>query len=65
MTLVGLWCIQTNPADPPPMKKVVEMLEGSVEAIMVPPKPLLTLPAVMAWDTVDESQETSCLLTSS
>ncbi|CAN7013479.1 unnamed protein product [Brassica rapa subsp. trilocularis] len=57
MTLVGLWCIQTNPCDRPPMKKVVEMLEGGVEALVVPPKPLLT-PAVMAWETVEESQET-------
>ncbi|XP_023635664.1 LEAF RUST 10 DISEASE-RESISTANCE LOCUS RECEPTOR-LIKE PROTEIN KINASE-like 2.4 isoform X3 [Capsella rubella] len=65
MTLVGLWCIQTNPGDRPPMKKVVEMLEGSLEAIVVPPKPILALPAVMAWETTDESQETSSLLTSS
>ncbi|ESQ55582.1 hypothetical protein EUTSA_v10024677mg [Eutrema salsugineum] len=54
MTLVGLWCIQTNPSDRP-MKKVVEMLEGSLEALVVPPKPILT-PAVMAWEAVEESQ---------
>ncbi|KAF3488789.1 hypothetical protein F2Q69_00056952 [Brassica cretica] len=61
MTLVGLWCIQTNPCDRPPMKKVVEMLEGGVEALVVPPKPLLT-PAIMAWETVEESEETTSLL---
>ncbi|CAH2078676.1 unnamed protein product [Thlaspi arvense] len=64
MTLVGLWCIQTNPPDLPPMRKVVEMLEGSLEALVVPPKPLLT-PAIMAWETVEESEEseeTSSLL---
>ncbi|CAH8364095.1 unnamed protein product [Eruca vesicaria subsp. sativa] len=32
MALVGLWCIQTSPSDHPPMKEVVEMLEGSLEA---------------------------------
>ncbi|KAL0659319.1 hypothetical protein Bca4012_079904 [Brassica carinata] len=62
MTLMGLWCIQTNPCDRPPMKKVVDMLEGGVEALVVPPKPLLT-PAIMAWETVEESEETSSLLT--
>ncbi|CAN6894613.1 unnamed protein product [Brassica oleracea] len=36
MALVGLWCIQTSPSDRPPMKEVVEMLEGSLEAIHVP-----------------------------
>ncbi|CAN7118788.1 unnamed protein product [Brassica rapa subsp. narinosa] len=64
MTLVGLWCIQTNPCDRPPMKKVVEMLEGGVEALVVPPKPLLT-PAIMAWETDEESEETTSLLTPS
>ncbi|CAA7042783.1 unnamed protein product [Microthlaspi erraticum] len=64
MTLVGLCCIQTNPFDRPPMRKVVEMLEGSVEALVVPPKPLLT-PAVMAWESGEESQETSSLSTQS
>uniref|UniRef100_A0A0D3DET5 Serine-threonine/tyrosine-protein kinase catalytic domain-containing protein n=1 Tax=Brassica oleracea var. oleracea TaxID=109376 RepID=A0A0D3DET5_BRAOL len=53
---------ETNPCDRPPMKKVVDMLEGGVEALVVPPKPLLT-PAIMAWETVEESEETSSLLT--
>ncbi|CAA7042789.1 unnamed protein product [Microthlaspi erraticum] len=59
MTLVGLWCIQTSPFDRPPMRKVVEMLEGSLEALQIPPKPLLNLHAVTAWESVEESQETS------
>ncbi|TXG46209.1 hypothetical protein EZV62_028292 [Acer yangbiense] len=41
MILVSLWCIQTNPSDRPSMSKVVEMLEGSVQSLQVPPKPLL------------------------
>lgn len=40
MLMVGLWCIQTAPMDRPSMSKVVEMLEGSVESIQIPPKPL-------------------------
>ncbi|CAH8361135.1 unnamed protein product [Eruca vesicaria subsp. sativa] len=59
MVLVGLWCIQTNPSDRPSMSKVVEMLEGSLEALHIPPKPLLGLPAVMVSES--ESQETSNL----
>lgn len=36
---VGLWCIQMRPADRPSMTKVVEMLEGDVNALQMPPKP--------------------------
>ncbi|PSS35039.1 Leaf rust 10 disease-resistance locus receptor-like protein kinase [Actinidia chinensis var. chinensis] len=41
MILVGLWCIQTNPFDRPPMGRVVEMLEGSLQLLQIPPKPIL------------------------
>ena len=41
MMLVALWCIQMKPIDRPSMGKVVEMLEGSVELIPMPPKPSL------------------------
>ncbi|XP_056857621.1 LEAF RUST 10 DISEASE-RESISTANCE LOCUS RECEPTOR-LIKE PROTEIN KINASE-like 2.5 [Raphanus sativus] len=46
MTLVGLWCIQSSPSDRPSMDRVVEMMEGSLDALEVPPKPVLqaTLP---------------------
>ncbi|CAN8274656.1 unnamed protein product [Cochlearia groenlandica] len=57
LTLVGLWCIQTNPCERPPMRKVVEMLEGSLEALVVPPKPLLNLHAVTIWESVEDSGE--------
>ncbi|GLJ35623.1 hypothetical protein SUGI_0716000 [Cryptomeria japonica] len=36
MVLVGLWCIQEDPILRPSMKKVVQMLEGTIE-IRVPP----------------------------
>ncbi|KAL0395929.1 UNVERIFIED_CONTAM: LEAF RUST 10 DISEASE-RESISTANCE LOCUS RECEPTOR-LIKE PROTEIN KINASE-like 2.1 [Sesamum calycinum] len=44
MFLVGFWCIQTNPSDRPRMSMVVEMLEGSVQSISIPPKPVLFTP---------------------
>ena len=44
MILVGLWCIQTIPANRPSMTKVVEMLEGNVHSIEIPPKPFLFSP---------------------
>ncbi|KAL0731115.1 hypothetical protein Bca4012_027209 [Brassica carinata] len=35
MALVGLWCIQPSPSDRPLMNRVVEMMEGSVDALEV------------------------------
>ncbi|KAM3359979.1 LEAF RUST 10 DISEASE-RESISTANCE LOCUS RECEPTOR-LIKE PROTEIN KINASE-like 2.4 isoform X1 [Capsicum galapagoense] len=43
MILVGLWCIQTDPAQRPSMSKVIDMLEGSL-ILEIPPKPLLCTP---------------------
>ncbi|KAI3467060.1 hypothetical protein Pfo_023723 [Paulownia fortunei] len=44
LIIVGLWCIQTDPKDRPSMSKVVEMLEGKLESLQVPPKPYLSSP---------------------
>ncbi|XP_051115472.1 LEAF RUST 10 DISEASE-RESISTANCE LOCUS RECEPTOR-LIKE PROTEIN KINASE-like 2.5 isoform X2 [Andrographis paniculata] len=44
MFRVGFWCIQTMPSDRPSMSKVVEMLEGKLESIHIPPKPYLFSP---------------------
>ncbi|CAL9224442.1 unnamed protein product [Arabidopsis halleri] len=41
MILVGLWCIQPYPSQRPLMNKVVEMMEGSLDALEVPPKPYM------------------------
>ncbi|KAH0714329.1 hypothetical protein KY284_007234 [Solanum tuberosum] len=46
LSLVALWCIQTNPIQRPSMSKVVEMLEGEVEVLEVPPQPLQSQPIV-------------------
>ncbi|KAG2389654.1 LEAF RUST 10 DISEASE-RESISTANCE LOCUS RECEPTOR-LIKE PROTEIN KINASE-like 2.5 [Vigna angularis] len=39
LAIVGLWCIQWNPADRPSMKTVVQMLEGDGCELVAPPSP--------------------------
>ncbi|KAK2633133.1 hypothetical protein EUGRSUZ_L00531 [Eucalyptus grandis] len=40
MIIVALWCIQLNPDHRPPMNKVLEMLEGDIDKLQMPQKPL-------------------------
>ncbi|KAB2624246.1 receptor-like protein kinase [Pyrus ussuriensis x Pyrus communis] len=44
MIIVILWCIQTDPSNRPAMKEVIDMLEGSVDSLQIPPKPYLSSP---------------------
>ncbi|KAG2694026.1 hypothetical protein I3760_08G122400, partial [Carya illinoinensis] len=44
MMIFALWCIQLKPSDRPSMNKVVKMLEGDVECLEVPLKPLQPSP---------------------
>ncbi|XP_054794686.1 LEAF RUST 10 DISEASE-RESISTANCE LOCUS RECEPTOR-LIKE PROTEIN KINASE-like 2.1 isoform X2 [Prosopis cineraria] len=46
MILVGLWCIQPMPSDRPPMNRVIEMLEGSLDQLSIPPKPFIFPPTI-------------------
>ncbi|XP_010942306.1 rust resistance kinase Lr10 [Elaeis guineensis] len=39
LTIVALWCIQWYPVDRPSMTSVVQMLEGSMENLVMPPNP--------------------------
>ena len=41
MVIVALWCIQMKPINRPSMSKALEMLEGEVELLEMPPKPTL------------------------
>ncbi|KAI9088120.1 hypothetical protein K1719_030097 [Acacia pycnantha] len=41
ITIVGLWCMQTFPTQRPTMSKVIEMLEGSLDLLQMPPKPVM------------------------
>jgi serine/threonine protein kinase len=44
LIIVSLWCIQTDPLNRPPMNRVVDMLNGSVDSLHIPPKPFLSSP---------------------
>ncbi|KAJ6861325.1 hypothetical protein NC651_037416 [Populus alba x Populus x berolinensis] len=50
MILVGLWCIQAIPSHRPSMTKVVEMFEGSLQSLQIPPRPSLSSPRRSAQD---------------
>ncbi|KAG8501935.1 hypothetical protein CXB51_004557 [Gossypium anomalum] len=39
LMIVGLWCIQWYPVDRPSMKVVVQMLEGELDVLTMPPNP--------------------------
>ncbi|XXG61088.1 hypothetical protein AAC387_Pa04g2831 [Persea americana] len=39
MAIVGFWCIQLNPAHRPCINMVIQMLEGDVETLQMPPRP--------------------------
>ncbi|CAA7055619.1 unnamed protein product [Microthlaspi erraticum] len=54
MILVGLWCIQPCPSNRPQMNRVVEMMEGSLDALEVPPKPSMQI-------STTALSESSCL----
>ncbi len=45
LTITGLWCIQWNPIDRPSMKIVLQMLEGEVSNVTMPPNPFPSLDA--------------------
>ncbi|KAK4720487.1 hypothetical protein R3W88_010720 [Solanum pinnatisectum] len=41
MILVSLWCIQTDPSSRPRISMVIEMLQGELESLQMPPKRFL------------------------
>ncbi|XP_062110081.1 LEAF RUST 10 DISEASE-RESISTANCE LOCUS RECEPTOR-LIKE PROTEIN KINASE-like 2.1 [Humulus lupulus] len=45
LIIVSLWCIQTSPSNRPAMNRVIEMLEGRVDSLEVPPQPFLYSPS--------------------
>ncbi|KAM2679542.1 hypothetical protein EV2_011448 [Malus domestica] len=51
MIIVSLWCIQTDPSNRPAMKEVIDMLEGSVDLLQIPPKPYLSSPTKSPADS--------------
>ncbi|XP_015164585.1 glycerophosphodiester phosphodiesterase protein kinase domain-containing GDPDL2-like [Solanum tuberosum] len=67
LSLVALWCIQTNPIQRPLMSKVLEMLEGEVEVLEVPPQPIQSQPIVhqMMGSSMTFSSDSMALLENS
>ncbi|KDP42828.1 hypothetical protein JCGZ_23770 [Jatropha curcas] len=55
MIVTGLWCIQMKPSDRPPMNKVIEMLEGDLENLQLPPRPVLYPAESLAKDEGESS----------
>ncbi|XP_068345339.1 rust resistance kinase Lr10-like [Pyrus communis] len=59
MLIVALWCIQMKPSDrPASMNKVVEMLEGEIGCLEMPPKPFLYPQEKPVLDDEDDSETT-------
>jgi serine/threonine protein kinase len=56
MVMVSLWCSQINPSDRPSMGKVIEMLEGSLQSLQFPPKPVMHSPVRSLQDSSTSSQ---------
>ncbi|XP_061350612.1 receptor-like kinase TMK4 [Gastrolobium bilobum] len=44
LTVVGLWCTQTFPNDRPTISRVIDMLEGNMNSLEIPPRPTLSSP---------------------
>ncbi|XP_039165108.1 rust resistance kinase Lr10 [Eucalyptus grandis] len=64
MIIVALWCIQLSPNDRPSMKRVLDMLEGDMDKLQLPPKPLL-YPMETLIDDVDDEIELETVSSSS
>ncbi|XP_039155596.1 PR5-like receptor kinase [Eucalyptus grandis] len=64
MIIVALWCIQLSPNDRPSMRKVLDMLEGDMDKLQLPPKPLL-YPREAPIDDVDAEIELETVSSSS
>ena len=59
MLIVALWCIQMKPSErPTSMNKVVEMLQGEIECLEMPPKPFLYPQEKPVVDDEDDSETT-------
>jgi len=58
MFIIASWCIQLKPCDRPSMNKVIEMLEGDIEDIEIPPKPSLYPNEMIEEDLDVNSNET-------
>ncbi|KAF7846917.1 hypothetical protein BT93_L3592 [Corymbia citriodora subsp. variegata] len=65
MIIIALWCIQLNPNDRPSMSRVINMLEGQIDGLQLPPKPLLYPTEMLVADVDFEVELESLSLSSS
>ena len=63
MIIVALRCIQLKLSDRPSMNRFVEMLEGNVKLLQMPPRPLLTPQEVPTEDQVNNKNLTEMSIT--
>ncbi|XP_020263725.1 rust resistance kinase Lr10-like [Asparagus officinalis] len=42
LMVVALWCIQLSPNDRPTMTRVIQLLDGDLESLQIPPKPFVS-----------------------
>lgn len=61
LTIVAIWCIQWYPVDLPSMKSVVQMLEGSLENLMIPPNPFGSISQPTTNETMPKNLESTDL----
>ncbi|KVI00143.1 Protein kinase, catalytic domain-containing protein [Cynara cardunculus var. scolymus] len=59
MVIVSLWCIQSGPSDRPSISKVVDMLEGNLESLQVPPSRFWPSPTRPAQNTSSLATQSS------
>uniref|UniRef100_A0A2N9GZX3 Protein kinase domain-containing protein n=1 Tax=Fagus sylvatica TaxID=28930 RepID=A0A2N9GZX3_FAGSY len=57
MIIVAFWCIQMKPINRPSMRNVLEMLEGPIELLQMPPKPFFGPEEMSIEDTSNNSVE--------
>ena len=63
--MIGLWCIQVKPADRPSMTKVLEMLEGSIDDLQMPPKPFFSSSRHVSGREIESDSSTKSLVSES
>ncbi|XP_038692994.1 rust resistance kinase Lr10-like [Tripterygium wilfordii] len=64
MTIVRLWCIQIRPCDRPSMRKAIQMLEGHIENLVLPPEPTFNIEQVPTEEVEETTNPTWSSLSS-
>ncbi|KAH9746615.1 protein kinase domain-containing protein [Citrus sinensis] len=65
LCMIGLWCIQVKAADRPSMTKVLEMLEGSIDDLQMPPRPFFSSSRHISGREIESDSSTELLVSES